>query len=422
MNPRFRRRDGALVPVESGGQAVFKNGKVVGVQIITRDITERKRMEEKLKQYSGFLEELVQKRTEELLESEGRYSILAEEVGYGIVIIQDDKMVFANNEFSKIFSYPLNEIIGLNVTQLLEKLVTKEHHQTIEEMREQRLQGKVVLSAHEVEMVTKTGEKVHVERSGALVRYQGRPAVLYMLRDISERKRMEEQHLRLEKLATMGELATMVAHDLRNPLTSIRNACFYIKNACPARAGTECEDSLEMLEIVEKETLAASNIINDLLDFAAGRPLQKKKHNMNSLIDDSLKSIFIPENIGVKRKYAGKPTAAVDEKQLGRVFSNLTKNAIQAMPNGGTLTIATSETRGHIEMAFTDTGTGIPEDNMNRLFTPLFTTKAKGIGMGLAICKKILEQHGGTIEAQSKTGQGTTFKIKLPKNEEANIQ
>jgi signal transduction histidine kinase len=177
-----------------------------------------------------------------------------------------------------------------------------------------------------------------------------------------------------------------------------------------------------MLEIVEKETLAASSIINDLLDFAARRPLQKKKQNINSLIDDSLKRIHIPENINIQWKYAKKATVAVDEKQLERVFVNLTKNAVQAMPNGGTLTIATNETKDHIEIAFTDTGTGIPEENMNKLFSPLFTTKAKGIGMGLAICKKIVEQHDGTIEAQSKAGQGTTFTIKLPKREEAKNQ
>ena len=92
------------------------------------------------------------------------------------------------------------------------------------------------------------------------------------------------------------------------------------------------------------------------------------------------------------------------------------------MPNGGTLTIATNETKDHVEIAFTDTGTGIQEENMSKLFSPLFTTKAKGIGIGLAICKKIVEQHGGTIEARSKACQGTTFTIKLLKKEEANAQ
>ena len=397
---------------------IRRGKKVVGFQTILRNITERKKMEEKLRQYSEHLEELVQKRTEELLESEKRYSVLVEEASDGVAIIQDEKIVFANKKAAEVIGYSKDELTGLN----FEKLVDEKYRQFIKESYMRRMRGEKIPATSEIELIAKTGERIPIEFSGGLITYQGRPVDLILVRDIRERKRMEEQRLRLEKLATMGELATMVAHDLRNPLTSIRNAAFYIRNTCPARANAECKTSLEMLEIVEKETLAASSIINDLLDFAARRPLQKKKQNINSLIDDSLKRIHIPENINIQWKYAKKATVAVDEKQLERVFVNLTKNAVQAMPNGGTLTIATNETKDHIEIAFTDTGTGIPEENMNKLFSPLFTTKAKGIGMGLAICKKIVEQHDGTIEAQSKAGQGTTFTIKLPKREEAKNQ
>jgi len=397
---------------------IRRGKKVVGFQTILRNITERKKMEEKLRQYSEHLEELVQKRTEELLESEKRYSVLVEEASDGVAIIQDEKIVFANKKAAEVIGYSKDELTGLN----FEKLVDEKYRQFIKESYMRRMRGEKIPATSEIELIAKTGERIPIEFSGGLITYQGRPVDLILVRDIRERKRMEEQRLRLEKLATMGELATMVAHDLRNPLTSIRNACFYIKNTCPARANAECKNSLEMLEIVEKETLAASNIINDLLDFAARRPLQKKKQNINNLIDDSLKRMPMPENINVQWKYAKKATATIDEKQLERVFVNLTKNAVQAMPNGGTLTIATNETKDHIEIAFTDTGTGIPEENMNKLFSPLFTTKAKGIGMGLAICKKIVEQHDGTIEAQSKAGQGTTFTIKLPKGEEAKNQ
>lgn len=415
----IKRKDGTLIQVESGGQAIFKNGKAVGVQIITRDIAQRKEMEEKLKQYSEHLEEMVQKRTEELLESERKYSALVEEASDGVAILQDEKIVFASRRVAEIVGYSKEELIGLSIAKLVNEKylpIATEHYQGT------LLQGETLPPISEIELINKTGENVLTEISSRRISHYGRPAVLVILRDVRERKRMEEQRLRLEKLATMGELATMVAHDLRNPLASIRNACFYIKNTYPARADAECKNSLEMLEIVEKEILAASNIVNDLLDFATRRPLQKKKQNINNPIDDSLKRIHTPENISVERKYAKKAAVAVDEKQLERVFINLTKNAAQAMPNGGTLTIATNETKDHVEIAFTDTGTGIQEENMNKLFSPLFTTKAKGIGIGLAICKKIVEQHGGTIEAQSKAGQGTTFTIKLPKKEEENTQ
>jgi signal transduction histidine kinase len=226
---------------------------------------------------------------------------------------------------------------------------------------------------------------------------------------------MEEQRLRLEKLATMGELAAMVAHDLRNPLTSIRNASYYIKKTCPARANSECKTALEMLDIIEQETLFANNIINDLLDFSAKRPLQKTSQNINGIIEASMMKSNVPKNVNIEIHFAKKATASVDERQLERVFLNLVKNAAQAMHDGGKLTVTTKETNDFVEIVLADTGVGIPEESMRKLFTPLFTTKAKGIGMGLAICKKIIEEHGGTISVKSKVGEGTTFTIKLPK-------
>jgi len=412
------KKNGEKKFVEVNSAIVQKEKVPIGFLAIVRDVTERKAMEEKLRQYSESLEEVVQKRTEELLESEKRYSVLVEEAGDGVAILQDEKIVFSNKRLAEILGYPKDELIGLSI----EKPVAEEYRQLVKERYQRRLQGEKVPTAYEVEALTKTGECIPIELNATSINYQRRPADLVIVRDIRERKQIEEQRLRLEKLATMGELATMVAHDLRNPLTSIRNAGFYIKNSCPGYAKPECKTAIEMLDIIEQETLFANNIINDLLDFAAKRSLQKNEQNINKIIEDSLTTSNIPENIKVERKFAEKATANVDDKQLERVLLNLIKNAVQAMPNGGKLTVTTSETKEHVEIGFTDTGLGIPDENLSKLFTPLFTTKAKGIGMGLAICKKIVEQHGGTIEARSKAGQGTTFTIKLPKKEEENAQ
>ncbi len=395
---------------------IRRGKKVVGFQTILRNITERKKMEEKLRQYSEQLEGLVQKRTEALLESEKRYSVLVEEAGDGVIILQDGKVVFANKKATEVIGYSRDELKGLP----LEKLVDEKYLPFAKKMYERNLRGDVPIT-FEVEWRAKNGERIPIEVSGARIYYEGRPAVLRVARDIRDRKRMEEQHLRFEKLATIGELATMVAHDLRNPLTSIRNAGYYIKNTCPYRMNTECKTTLEMLNIIEQETIFANNIINDLLDFAAKRPLQKKRQNINEIIEDSLTKGNTPRNIEVERNFK-KAIIGVDEKQLERVFLNLIKNAVQAMPDGGKLAVTTKETKDNVEIIFADTGVGISEENMSKLFTPLFTTKAKGIGMGLAICKNIVEQHNGTIEVKSMVSQGTTFTIKLPKKEEANNQ
>ena len=157
-----------------------------------------------------------------------------------------------------------------------------------------------------------------------------------------------------------------------------------------------------------------------MLNFATKRPLQKERRDVNRLIEESLTESNIPENIKVETNFVQKAVISVDEKQLERIFLNLITNAAQAMPDGGKLAVTTNQTKDHIEIAFADTGVGIPEENMGKLFQPLFSTKAKGIGMGLAICKRIVEQHGGSIELKSKVGQGTTVTIKLPREEEAN--
>jgi PAS domain S-box-containing protein len=408
-----RRKDGSLVPVSISAAPITVEDKLIGAVILYKDITKRKQMEEKLRQYSENLEELVQKRTQGLLESEKRYSVLVEEASDGVLMIQDGKIVFANKRVREIVGYSKDELIGVP----FEEIIDEKHRQSVNKRCMRKLRGEDILTLHELELIAKTGERVPVEVSCARVNYQNRPAILEMLRDISERKRIEEQRSKLKRLETMGELATMIAHDLRNPLTSIRNAGYYIKNVCPHRADAECKTILEMLDIIERETVFANNIVNDLLDFAVKKPLQKRRQDINQLIDASLKASDIPENVKVKRTFAKRAAAAVDEKQLKRGFLNLIRNAVQAMPKGGKLTIKTGETKDHVEIAFRDTGVGIPEENTSRIFTPLFTTKAKGIGMGLAICKRVVEQHGGIIDVKSKIGKGTTFTMKLPKKE-----
>jgi len=389
--------------------------KIIGTLSSGEDITERKGMEQRLKQYSENLEELVQKRTDELLESEERYSILVEEAGDGVVIIQDEKIVFVNREAAEMFGYPENEIVGLDV----EKVVDAKDYPIVKKRYEKRLRGEDAPPTYEIEIVDKAGQHLPFELSSVRINRQGQPAVLAILRDIRERKRTEEQRLRLERLAAIGELAAMVAHDLRNPLTSVRNASFYIRNACPDAPSAYSETTMEMLDIIEQETLFAENVISDLLDFASMRPLEKEKKDIVEIIESSLAKNSMPENIKIRKEFA-ETTLTVDEKQLERVFLNLVKNAVQAMSNGGELTIRINSTKEQVEITFTDTGIGIPEENMRKIFQPLFTTKAKGIGMGLPICKKIIEEHGGRIEVESKVNQGTTFRIKLPR--EANDQ
>jgi PAS domain S-box-containing protein len=413
-----KRKDGSLIPVSLSTAPMVVEGQLLGYVGLYKNITDRKEMERKLRLYSEHLEELVQERTEKLLESEKRYSVLVEEASDGVVIVQDERVAFANKRCTEIFGYPQSELVGIHY----QKLTDEKYKELVKERYDRRLKGEKFPSTYEIEVRTKSGERIPAELSATRIDYQGRPANLIIFRDIRERKKTEEEHLKLERLATIGELATMVAHDLRNPLTSIRNASFYIKNTCAHKDREECKSSLEMLNIIEHETISAENIINDLLDFATKRQLQKREQNVSKIMENTLSKVKLAKDIRVEKEFAKKATAPVDEGQLERVFLNIIKNAVQAMPQGGKLTVKTVETRGYVEISFMDTGIGISQENMSKIFQPLFTTKAKGIGIGLAICKKIIEQHDGTINVESKVGEGTILTIKLPRKEEVNIQ
>jgi len=410
-------KDGTRIPVGMSA-AIMKDadGKPIGFVGISRDITERKQMEDKLRQYSERLEELVQERTAELLESEKRYSVLVEEASDGVVIIQDGKIVFANKRTSEISGYLRDELIGLSI----EKLVDEKYHQLVKERYMLRLRGEKVPATYEVEFIAKTDECVPVEVSATLVDYQGRPADLVIVRDIRERKRMEEQRLKLEKLATMGELATMVGHDLRNPLQSIENATYYLNNELPFLSPSlpNLQKTMEMLRIINDSVNYADKIIRDLQDFSATKKPILEKTDINAIVEETLLQVEAPENVILRTELGHLPEIRVDKDQIKRVFLNLTINGIQAMENEGTLTVSTKKTGGFVEISFKDTGVGMSKENMEKIFTPFFTTKAKGIGMGLPICKKFVDAHGGSIEVESEVGKGSTFTVKLPIQQE----
>ncbi len=396
--------------MEFRGNPIRRGKKIVGFQVILRDITERKKMEEKLRQYSEHLEELIQKRTEELVESEKRYSVLVEEASEGVVMAQDGKIVFANKKAQEIGGYSRDEIIGLP----LEKVVDSKYLQLVKERHEQRSQGQKVPGTYEAEGIAKTGERIPVEVSAARIDYRGHPASLVIVRDMRARKRIEEQRLKLERLATIGELATMVGHDLRNPLQSIENATYVLNNELARLSPSIPREAMKTLHVINDSVNYADKIIKDLHDFSATKKPVLKKTNVNEVLEEALSQVEAPENVELTTELGHLPEIIVDKGMIKRVFLNSALNGIQAMENGGRLKVSTKKTKGFVEVIFIDTGVGIPKENMEKLFTPFFTTKAKGMGMGLAICKKFVESHGGSIEVESKKGKGTTFTVKLP--------
>src|SRR3990172_617928 len=226
----------------------------------------------------------------------------------------------------------------------------------------------------------------------------------------------QERLLRTEKLAVVGKLASGVGHELRNPLGAIRNALFIIKKRASNTGGLNADQKIaQLLEIIEKETDRSVKIVNDLLGFSRTAKPAVSPTNVRSILDASFSRLKIPDSIHkLVQVEDGLPLALVDASQIEQVFTNLIQNAMDAMPNGGWLTIRVQKENNFLRISITDTGCGIPDANKNKIFDPLFTTKPKGIGLGLAISANIIQRHEGTIDLKSKEGEGTSFIIKLP--------
>jgi PAS domain S-box-containing protein len=221
----------------------------------------------------------------------------------------------------------------------------------------------------------------------------------------------QEQLLRKEKLAAIGQLSGGIGHELRNPLGVISSAAYMLRSILP-----DADERVRAyLSLISEEAESATKIVNDLMDFARTRPAQREETDVASLIAHVLERHPPSQDVQVSVETATDlPIAFVDPQQIALVLGNLISNAYQAMPDGGTLTIGAQTGNGTIVLSVRDTGCGIPEEDRDRLFEPLFTTKSRGIGLGLATSKSLIEANGGGIEVESQEGRGSAFTITLP--------
>jgi PAS domain S-box-containing protein len=223
----------------------------------------------------------------------------------------------------------------------------------------------------------------------------------------------QDRIVRFEKMAAVGQLASSVAHELRNPLGVMKNAVYYLNML---GLGKDNSDIGENLKIISDEVENSDKIISDLLEFSHIKQPALRLEDINSIVKETLARIKVPANIKVITEL-GKDLVRikVDALQAQQVFYNLTQNAIQAMEKGGTLTISSCVTNDeNTTITFKDTGCGIPNENMKKIFEPLFSTKIKGTGLGLSVVSSLVEGHGGKLEVASEVGRGTIFTVKLP--------
>jgi len=384
------RKDGSAFPAIVYAAAVMRENRAVGVRGIVVDITERKRAEEALRV------------------SEDRFRGIAERIADIILDVDlEGGITYVSPSVEPVLGYKPEEMKGTHM----------EHYLPQSEISKMApnwaavMQGKRGVSA-QGEMLRKDGTRIAAEMNASPILKDGRiVGVQGVIRDIRERRRMEERLVKSERLAAIGETAAMVGHDLRNPLQGIAGAIHLL------RAGSlTANERDEMLQLIQSSVEYSDSIVRDLSEYSAEIILELALADTTpkSLTREAIQAVKVPPTVSVQDLSQNHPTLKADTGRIKRALVNLIQNAIDAMPQGGTLTISSKQSNGDVEIALSDTGSGMPERVMESLWKPLQTTKAKGLGLGLAICKRIVDAHGGTISVKSKADEGTTVTIGLP--------
>jgi PAS domain S-box-containing protein len=385
------------------------------------DLSEEK---EQLKIYSTNLEHLVQERTKELSISEKWYKAIFDFATDGIIVLdRNGTIINVNQKVCEINGFDRDALIGINL-ELLEAETDKE---IIRNRSSRILKGESMI--YETEHYRKDGSKVLLEVSSNAIDSEGEKYIQSFYRDITEKKRIQEQLMHSTKMESIGVLAGGIAHNFNNILTAILGYAELLIEF------SHLDDvSRQRVRNIESSARKAGVMVSKLLSFARREAHEVLPLNLHDVINDSLK-IFegaLNKKIGLKMHLADQPPIIEgDPNQIEQIIMNLIVNAKDAMPDGGHITITTrlidiGEERSNIPSyiqpgryviwSFSDTGTGIPQDIISKIFDPFFTTKekGKGTGLGLATVYGIVKDHKGYISVQSEPSKGTQFEIYFP--------
>ena len=395
--------NGAERVIHAQGEVTFNNtGKSVRIVGTVQDISEHKLAESALKA------------------SEEKLRLMFKSVPEGITLSDLDGNILETNEAAvKMHGYDSKEeLIGGRGFELIAE---EDRSRAMENLRETLEKGHS--PTVEYTFLRKDGSEFPAELTAALLRDgAGNPVgFIAVTRDITERRKMEEQLILTDRLASIGELASGVAHELNNPLTGVIGLSQLLTQRDVP------EDIKEDLNLVYSEAQRAANVVKNLLTFARKHSPAKELININDAISKVLELRAYEERVSnievVIHLAPDLPQIMADYFQLQQVFLNIVINAEYFMieaHNKGTLTITTERAGDGVRTSFTDDGPGIPREDLGHIFDPFFTTKevGKGTGLGLSICHGIISAHNGRIYAESEPGKGTTFIVELPLSQE----
>jgi PAS domain S-box-containing protein len=394
---RILTKSGEVKWVWERGEGIYgQDGTLSYLEGFVTDVTERKRAEHLLRQ------------------SEERYRRLIAVSPYAILLTQGDRIIFANDQAIKLFG-------AVKAEEILEKSPMKlfhaDDHDLVRERIQELLEGMAQVSMWEGKIETLDERAVNVEVSGARFIDEEGPAILIMLRDVSERKQLQEQLRRTERVAELGTLASGMAHEIGTPMNVILGRAEYLMDRVteePVKKG---------LQTIITQVERITRVMNQLLSFARRKAPQRVPLDLRKVIEDAIEMFqerFTQNQIRVEMGWADFcPLVLADEDQMSQVMLNLMMNALHAMPEGGTLRVGLEAEQPMVKLTIADTGHGISPEVIGKIYEPFFTTKefGKGTGLGLTVVKGILEEHQGSITVESEEGKGTMFTILLPQSQ-----
>lgn len=402
----FKKKNGERITVLLTATAKRDEmGTIIGYEGLNIDITERKKMEKELKEANDFLMNLINSSVDGIIATNMRGDIL-----------------LFNKGAENLLGYRSEEVVGkMNIRSIYPPGVAKE---VMEKLRSPDFGGIGKLTSFPIFHRKKDGELIEGDLSASLIYDEKKKEIasVGIFKDLRERLKMERELreiqqalLQSEKLAAMGRLTSQIAHELNNPIYGIMNTLELLKTEIPPESKRR-----RILELSLSETQRLAEMLRNMLSFS--KPEEEKRRPIK--IDELIEGILLVMekqmrelNVKVETSFDPNiPEIMASTNQMRQVMLNILKNAKEAMPKGGILTVRTVKEEDKVLVYIKDTGVGIPEEIRDKIFEAFFTTKqkVKGVGLGLSVCYGIIKDHGGEIRVESEEGKGTTFIISLP--------
>lgn len=368
--------------------------------------------EKQIREHAQDLKAQVDKRTRELAESEAQYRVLVEDINDGYFVNQEGTIIFANKAFCDLHGYSVAEVIGRPYIEF----IAPESRAEVKKLYEKRVEMGHAQDLYGYSRRTRDGRALATENKVKLIVYRGKPAVAGICRDITERIEMEKKVRESESLAHIGQLTTSLAHEIRNPLSSVKmNIQILLK-----KLEFSGNDKRRM-EIMTEEISRLERILTEMLDFAKPLRLDLKPTPIRRVITSCLEMMtvrFQEKGIQVRSKFSRSlPNVFVDQDKIEQAIINVLQNSIDAIPAHGWIGITTRYTpqsTPHVEITIDDNGPGIPQEDLPYVFDPFFSNKKKGTGLGLWNVKKVIEAHGGSVGITTKRTGGVHLSMAVP--------